>query len=268
MASFGKLHLIESPLGWYSLNSIQFEIREYSSPLELLDHIIREKRADIFDLPIAEIAKHYSDILRQSSDLGLDMNLASEFIVMAASLMEIKTKMLLPESLTQGEDKNDPRSDLVLQLMAYRRMKNLAIDLEKRHEIFQGVVIRDPLEAKALGLTVDVISQDQLEVDEFYSAIGRVNNNNKERYNRQTIRIKQLLRREQWSVKDKMQEIWDKVKRKTRVFFNDLFPKKQAAKGERISAFLAVLEMAHNHELDVEQKENFGDILLEMKNGE
>ncbi|MDO5015641.1 MAG: segregation/condensation protein A [Eubacteriales bacterium] len=247
----------------------QIEIKAYDSPLELLDQLIRVRKADLFDLPIAELCRHYLEILEESSRQGLDMNLASEFIVMAATLMEIKTRMLLPEALESTGGEDDPRRDLVLQLMAYRRMKALATDLEERYQRFGPVPERASLKPSDLGLPDQKVgASTDLDPERLWQSAERISSQNEERYNPQSRTIRRLLKREQWSVKDKIKEIWRRFKSSSKFLFSELFASKNPSKGERISTFLAILEMAQQHELKVEQKQAFGEISLEKYDGD
>ena len=247
----------------------QIEIKAYDSPLELLDQLIRVRKADLFDLPIAELCRHYLEILEESSRQSLDMNLASEFIVMAASLMEIKTRMLLPQALESAGEEEDPRRDLVLQLMAYRRMKSLAIDLEERYQRFGPVPERQGLKASDLGISEQRLEDDvDLEPDLLWQAAERIRRQNEQRYNPQSRSIRRLLKREQWSVKDKIKEIWQRFKSSSKLLFSELFSTNNPSKAERISTFLAILDMAQEHELQVEQKQAFGEISLEKYHGD
>ncbi len=243
------------------------DIKEYSSPLELLDHIISKHRADLFNLPIAEISRHYIEVLRISREQGLDMNLASEFIVMAASLMEMKAAMLLPDEQEQGPQEERLRQDLVLQLMAYRRMKRIALELEQKHRETGFSFIREPLNPEDLALSIE-IQATPLDREAFFRGIENLEYVNSERYSQQNIRIKRLLRRENFSVSRIIKRIFSKIKKKARLFFSELFAGRKSPKAERIAGFLAILEMAQKGEVDVEQKESFGDILIKASNEE
>ena len=120
------------------------QIAEYESPLDLIYSLIEVNQVDIYNIPIADITEQYMSVLEHSSLVELDMELASEFLVMAATLMQIKSQMLLPDAKSEliDDDFYDPREELVLRLLAYRRNKQLALELEKKFVINRGSYLK------------------------------------------------------------------------------------------------------------------------------
>ncbi len=241
------------------MSEISYDIRQYASPLALLDHIIRDKQADLFDLPIAEITSQYLAVIEENSQAGLDMDLASEFVVMASTLMQIKTSMLLPRR-PQAEAEAGPMDELILQLMAYRRMKTLAEDLENRYELYGGTVQREALLPSQLGLELEVV-EDPLKADRVWTAAENLAAINAQRYNQQNLRIKRLLKPERFTIKDAVRRLFKEFRSKSRVFFHELFPSEQG-RGEKVSGFLAVLELVNTNRLEARQDKAFGPITL------
>lgn len=240
-------------------------ISEYDSPLDLIYHLIEVSDIDIYDIPIADITEQYFMVIKNSSLEELDMELASEFLVMAATLMQIKSRMLLPDQNadSQGDDFSDPREELVLRLLAYRRNKQLAIYLEDNLTSFQGAQTKMSASAKSLGLSIELI-EDKISSEAFDNAVRSIVQKNKLRFSDQNQRIRSLLRREKFSVRDKMVEIINRVFTKTRMFFNELFPTARTSKAERVSGFLAILELIRQDKLTVKQSNPFAVMMIEL----
>lgn len=130
---------------------VRLRIADYDSPMDLLSDLIDRNRFSILDIPIAEITGQYLDHLRDMSEL--DMDLASDFLVMAATLLHIKSKTLLPDSrLTGQDDEPDPREELVLQLIEYRRCKLIAAELSDRQDHHYFTLLKLPETPRTLGL--------------------------------------------------------------------------------------------------------------------
>ncbi len=246
---------------------LQIDIKEYESPLDLIYHLIEVNHVDIYNIPIYQITEQYLQVLKSNKMDDIDMELASEFLVMAATLMQIKSRMLLPDNKTDDVqlDGNDPREELVLRLLAYRRNKYLAEQLTKNNQIFEGVYLVEASSPKQLGLSIEII-EDRINPNSFEEAVLSLKNRNKLRFNNQNQRIRQLLKREKFSVKDKMVEIVQRVFKKSRMFFSELFPASKASKSERISGFLAVLELIRQDKVRVKQPTPFSVMMIELEN--
>lgn len=246
---------------------LQVDIKEYESPLDLIYHLIEVNHVDIYNIPIYEITEQYLHVLKSNAMDEIDMELASEFLVMAATLMQIKSRMLLPDNAAQEVqfEGNDPREELVLRLLAYRRNKYLAEQLIRNNAIFEGTFTIESSSPKQLGLSIEII-EDKINTNSFQEAVLSLKNRNLLRFNNQNQRIRQLLKREKFSVKDKMVEIVQKVFRKSRMFFSELFPASKTSKSERISGFLAVLELIRQDKVRVKQPTPFSVMMIELEN--
>ena len=117
-------------------------LSSFEGPLDLLLHLISKNEIDIYDIPIVEITKQYLDYIYNLNDL--DMEVASEFVVMASTLLEIKSKMLLPVEVDENEEEIDPREDLVARLIEYKAFKELTKELKESEKIYNSTVTKDP----------------------------------------------------------------------------------------------------------------------------
>lgn len=244
-----------------------YDITAFSGPLDLLDHIIREQKADLLDLPIAALTDQYLEVLERSREKGLDMDLASAFLVFASTLISLKIRMLLPtRSLLLNEEGDDPREELVLRLMAYRRIKLLAEKLEKAHARYGLSVRREAETPEHLGLPLKA-EPSPLSPQVFLQAVRALAERNAERFNTQNQRIQRLLKRDRFSVRESLARILLFLHQTPRFFFHERFPAGKLPRGERISAFQAVLELEREERVTAEQKKPFGAILIQRPDG-
>ncbi len=237
------------------------KINQFEGPLDLLCHLIEKNELDIYDIPIVEITDQYLAYLEGLEQL--DMDHASSFLVMASTLLQIKSRMLLPQKRKlDTEEGQDPREELVLKLLEYRRCKTLADELKQKHETYRYCQLRLPDPPKRIGL-LSQPAPDQLSWDLFVEACHHVSRQNQLRFSDMSQRISHILKREKVSLKDKMRQIWKSLKLKSRVFFNELFPADKTSRAERVTGFLAILELLRLNRIRAFQDRPFDVILLE-----
>ena len=242
----------------------EIRIHHFEGPLDLLCHLIEKNDIDIYDIPISEITSQYMDYL--SAMKSLDMDVASEFLLMGATLVHIKSRMMLPGKKSDGTNgaEEDPREELVISLMRYKRCRVFANELRERRAKYEGARFRTRMTAKELGIDTKKISSD-FEKDEFEKAIDEINNRNELRFNDISAKIKHILRRDKISVRQRMKALWLTITKKGKLFFSELFTGKKPDKMERIVSFLAILELVRNNDINAVQKGSFEDILIEEK---
>ena len=231
----------------------------FEGPLDLLLYLIQKEEVDISDIPIAKITDQYLEYLELMK--LLDLNIAGEFLVMAATLMHIKSKMLLPPEQVDGEVKpeEDPRAELVRRLLEYRKFKEAASELsqmESHHKHFFARV--------GPGINIDELPQP---TDTFFEA-GLF-----DLITAFTKVLKDVPKdifykvvKDEFTVSEKIHDILHMVIDKKKVLFTDLF-KAARTKFEIITIFLALLELIKIREIIVLQASPFGEIEI-MKNVE
>jgi segregation and condensation protein A len=231
--------------------SFETKLQIFEGPLDLLLHLVRVNEVDISDIPIAIITDQYLEYL----DLmrALDINVAGDFLVMASTLMHIKSKMLLPRTAEDGEELEDPRDEIIRPLMAYVQLKEAADELAGRDILYRDVFTRGIEEDE--GDDDEDISSTGVNLYQLMDAFKRVI---KRRYPDVVLSFKA----ETWSVKQKMAEIRDTLKGKKHIYFRDLFAK-VASLSEMIAMFLALLELVRTGFVNVLQEHPDKDILLE-----
>lgn len=208
-----------------------FRLEGFEGPLDLLLHLIQKNELDIFNIPIALITEQYLEYLQLMKVLNLDV--AGEYLLMASTLLHIKSKMLLPKSSEREEEEEDPREELIRRLLEYQKYKQAGGELEKRPMLDRDVFIRlMPAEPE------EVPEEERIEVNllELLEAFRQV----LERVKTETVHEVIL---EHLSVEDKIQEILMLLERENRsLTFHRLFPE-QASRRVVIITLLAILEL-------------------------
>jgi len=208
-----------------------FRLEGFEGPLDLLLHLIQKNELDIFNIPIALVTEQYLEYLQLMKVVNLDV--AGEYLLMASTLLHIKSKMLLPKSLEGEEEEEDPRAELVRRLLEYQQYKQAAGALEKRPMLDRDVFIR--LMAPELE---EVPEEERIEVNlfELLEAFRQV----LERVKLESVHEVIL---EHLSVEDKIQEILTLLGRENRsMAFHRLFPE-QASRRVVVITLLAILEL-------------------------
>ena len=233
----------------------EIKLRQFEGPLDLLLHLIEKNDVDIYDIPISTITAQYMDYIESMKEF--DMELASDFLVMGATLVSIK--------YGNGEDVIDPREELVISLMRYKRCRVFAQDLKERRDKFDGARFRYASTAKQLGISLKPAEQS-FDIEEFNDAVALINERNEQRFTDISAKITHILQRDKRSVKERIKSIWRSITGKGKILFSSLFGKK-AEKMDKVVSFLAILELVRDNKVTVEQERNFGEISIEEKKG-
>ena len=230
----------------------------FEGPLDLLLYLIRREELDIYDIPIEHVTAEYMRFIEDARRLNLDI--AGEFIVMAATLMVIKSRMLLPvtrRAAEDGEDEEwvDPRLDLVRQLIEYKKFKDAAGKLAEyealTQESFDYGGGRPKFEKTAADAADALASIDMFDLlTAFQEVLARLNEIPQEE-----------LKGIRWSVPDKMDFILERSRAEGQVSFSTLFTAR-SPRGEVIVTFLALLELLRQHRVIVYQNDAFHEITV------
>ncbi len=227
------------------------KLEVFEGPLDLLLYLIKKDEINIYDIPIARITDEYLEYIELMK--MLDINVASEFIVMAATLIQIKSRMLLPveERASEEEEEVDPREELVRQLLEYKKFKDAAGQLEELELKRADVFTRSPEED-----SFDDENGDEpffeASVFDLIAAFSEVLKGvSKEEF--------QEIIKDEFTVEEKVHEILQLLKRDSRIFFSNLF-RDAKNKLEIIARFLALLELIRLKLILVRQHKEFGEI--------
>ncbi len=232
-----------------SRDELKLTLGEFAGPLDLLLYLIRREKANIFDIPIARITDEYLRYIKLLE--GFDVAVAAEFLVMAATLIEIKSRMLLPqESVEEGEEEiEDPRQILVDQLLEHQKFKNAAEMLWSRATVEQAVFTRGQIESDENNLEVSATIFDLFE--KFQAIIER----HKEE-------VQMEIEREEISLSEMIAIMKSLLKAEKKLNVLEFF-KQIKTRHELVISFIAILEIVRTESVKLMQKTTFGDIILE-----
>jgi segregation and condensation protein A len=236
-------------------------LEKFEGPFDLLFHLIEKNQIDLYDIPILTITDQYMDYLQTMQEL--DLEVASEFLVMAATLLHIKSRMLLPVHVEpEADEVEDPREALILKLVAYRRHKEFAAVLAERGEAWARAQYKLPEPIPEIKREVVYEVSATLLREHFEAVLKRV----KERVNRTEGKMARILDNERVSLKSKVREILrglSTLAAGVKLRFFQLFDRKTKSRLEVATAFLAMLEVVKLGRARVDQPRMFDDIWLE-----
>lgn len=234
-------------------------IDNFDGPLDLLLHLIKEQDIDIYDIKIEDITKQYLDYIRHMKELNLEI--ASEYLVMASELIEMKSKMLLPKKKEKEEDdyEEDPRELLIERLLAYKRYKEVTSEFKDLELTRKMVFTREPD-----NLNRYVKEDENSEELGVADLIDAFNNLLKRKELDRPIATK--ITKKELSVTEKVNKIKNILRNKKKINFEDIF--EVSTKEEVIISFLSILEMVKKDEILLTQEGNFKNIVISLKEGE
>jgi segregation and condensation protein A len=229
----------------------QVDLDNFHGPLDLLLYLVKRQELDIRDIPIARVTEQFLDYLRVIE--LVDVERAGDFLVMAATLMEIKSKMLLPRAEGPDEDEPDPRLELVRQLMEYKKFKDAAalLDAQAERQLTRlprlGVDEPAPLDPAKQPLR-------PVELWDLVSAFGRLM--------RETMALQpQQIVMDETPIHVYQERILQMLAQEPRLAFTAVFTAPRN-RGRLVGIFLAILELIKNKQISVDQEESFGEIWL------
>lgn len=236
------------------------ELDNYCGPLDLLLYLVRRNEVDIVDLPIAHITRQFQEFLDVLEMLDLD--LIGDFVVMASTLTEIKSRYVLPQPKEEAEAAevvteaatDDPRSDLIQQLLEYRRFKEAANALQHQAAQWQERYPRLTNERPSSGKDHSADRIKEVELWDLVSALGRI-------LKRKDVESKSTIRYDETPIHVYVKQIGELVREKEVVQFTSLFDG-ESLRSKIIGMFLAVLELVRHHHFRAEQHELGGEITI------
>lgn len=246
--------IIDLPANLYiPPEALQIMLESFEGPLDLLLFLIRKQNLDVLDIPMADLTRQYMVYVESMKVHNLE--LAAEYLLMAAVLTEIKSRMLLPRLSTGVEDEDlDPRAELVRRLIEYERMKKASILLDEH-----PVIDRDFYQASACFEKSNYVSPPSINPEDLRMAwVGIINRVNNNRHH--------TISREELSVRAHMSQILRRLKNQQFFRFDELF---EVDKGVQyvVVAFLAILELAKDTSIELSQHGVFSTIYVRLSNG-
>lgn len=230
---------------------------EFEGPLDLLLHLIKESNIDICDISIENITKQYLDYIQKMEEMNL--NIASEYLVMAAELIEMKSIILLPKKEVVSEDnyQEDPRDVLIRRLIEYEKYKNITKKLKEYEENRSHVYMKEPT-------YFDFVNKNNEEVEENFSVNDLMDAFAKLLEKKEFEKpLNTKITNKEYSVHERSSEIRKILKEKKKLEFSSLFD--VYTKEYLVVTFLSILDLAKKQELIIKQDNNFNKIFLEAK---
>lgn len=235
---------------------MNFKINEFEGPLDLLLHLIKESKMDIMNIEIEKITEQYMAYLDLQEKMNLEV--ASEYLVLASELVEIKSKMLLPVTKNDSDEEvEDPREELVNRLIEYQTYKEITKVLHEKECIRREIYTKSPENVK--NYVEESIVNTDISLDDLVEAFKRYLKRKKANKPLDTkVTVNEI------SVSSRCSDIKNLLRKKGKVSFFELFP--VVTKEYVIATFLAILEMAKLGELVIVQDNTFDNIICEVAN--
>lgn len=225
--------------------ALQVFLEAFEGPLDLLLYLIRRQNIDVLDIPIAEITRQYVEYIEMMKEMQLE--LAGEYLLMAAMLAEIKSRMLLPRAVEE-EEEEDPRAELVRRLQEYERFKQAAEDLSSLPRLERDVFVANvDAPEKKVTVTLPEVTLKELLLA-FHGVLKRAE-----------MFSNLHLQREPLSVRQRMSEILSRIKASTFTGFAELFDPEEGRMGVAVT-FIAMLELLRESVIEVVQAEEFAPL--------
>lgn len=244
---------------------LEFKLQVFEGPLDLLLHLLDKNKVSIYDIPIVEITNQYMDYIRRMREQ--DLNVMSEFMLMAATLLDIKSRMLLPADEAEDEESEDPRAELVQQLIEYKMYKCMAYELKDRQVDAARVFYKEPSIPEEVAAYQPPIDTEELVAD---LSLNQLNDIFKSVLKRQKDKIDPIrskfgeIKKEEISLDDKIVYLNEYARKHRQFSFRNLL-ERQSSRMEIIVTFLAILEMMRAGAIMISQEHTFDDIKIESK---
>ncbi len=238
-------------------NQYAIKLENFQGPLDLLCHLVDKNKMDIYDIKISEIADQYIEYIKELERMNLEVT--SEFLIMASTLLYIKSKGLLPKEVEDEEELTEEQ--LIERIIEYKKYKEITIKLRQNYETFANRFFKVQEEIK---LPKQKLEKDYTNID-ISNIYAEIIQKNKSRLNQNAENIKKIAITETYTVGSKVREMFKELIKKPRFIFNKLYTLSKCNKVEIVTAFTGLLELTRRNKVNVAQNELFGDIIVEKK---
>lgn len=232
----------------------KIKIDNFEGPLDLLCHLIDKNKMDIYDINLSEITEQYLEYLKQMEKLNLEI--ASEFLVMASTLLYIKSKKLLPKQ--EDDEEEISEDELVRRIIEYKKYKEIVNTLKNDYEKSAGRIYKTPEYIELPKQKLNTNFESDL-IPSIYSKVIQVN---KEKKNKNADNIEKIAITDKFTVASKVKEMFKILIKQKSFIFNKLFSLKKHQKQEVVTAFSGLLELSRRSKVQTNQDKLFGEILV------
>lgn len=238
-------------------NKYAIKLDNFEGPLDLLCHLIDKNKMDIYDVKISDIADQYIQYINELESYNLEI--ASEFLLMATTLLYLKSKSLLPK--TDEDEAELTEEELLERIIEYKKYKEISIKLKEMYKTFSKRFYKPPEKIDLPKQKLDVEYTKEIIVKSYSKVLDR----NEKKVNQNKDNIEKIAIIENVTVASKVKDIFRALIKRPRFIFNQLFSLKKQSKQEVVTAFSGLLELSRRSKVTTDQEELFGDIVVEKK---
>lgn len=233
----------------------EIKIENFEGPLDLLVHLIDKNKMDIYDIKISEITEQYIDYLRKMEDMNLVV--ASEFAIMASTLLYLKSKKLLPKHEENEEELTE--EELIRRIIEYKKYKEVSSSLKNNYEINSKRYFGFAEKLQLPKQEIDMKYEPDIIIEKYKELLYR----NEEKANVNARNIEKIALVDTYTVHDKVKEMFRELLHKPSFIFNKIYTLNKCNKQEVVTAFSGLLELSRRSKVITEQDELFGDIKVQ-----
>ena len=231
------------------------KIDNFEGPLDLLCHLIDKNKMDIYEINLSEITDQYIEYLKKQEELNLEI--ASEFLVMASTLLYLKSKKLLPKQ--EDEEEELTEEELIRRIIEYKKFKEISKKLKENYLEYSNRYYKLQEEIKLPKQKLEKEYEKNTIPDIYSNLVKR----NEEKVNQNAKNIEKIAITDNYTVASKVKEMYKVLIKQKRFIFNKLFSINKRNKQEVVTAFSGLLELSRRNKVETDQKELFGDIEVE-----
>ncbi len=228
------------------------KIENFEGPLDLLCNLVERNKMNIYDINIGEITDQYMEYISKMEELNLEVT--SEFVIMASTLLYLKSKNLLPK--IQEEQEEITEEELIRRIVEYKKYKDITSKLKENFILFSNRIYKLPENIELPKQRINT-EYDNTVIPSIYSNLLK---RNEEKINQNAKNIEKIALTENFTVASKLKDMFRELIKHNKFVFNKLFSTKQHSKNEVVTAFSGLLELSRRNKVTTEQEEIFGEI--------
>lgn len=236
------------------------KIDNFEGPLDLLCYLIDKNKMNIYDVNLSDITEQYIEFLNAMEEMNLEI--ASEFLVMASTLLYLKSKKLLPKQ--EEEEEEITEEELIRRIIEYKKFKEISKTLKENYKLYSNRFYKGQEEIKLPKQKLEKDYEPE-KIPEIYRLLVE---RNSVRINQNAKNIEKIALVDKYTVAEKVREMYKVLVKQKRFIFNKLFAINKKEKQEVVTAFSGLLEMSRRNKVETSQEELFGDIVVEQKKSE
>ena len=239
-------------------NKYKIKLENFEGPLDLLVHLIDKNKMDIYDINLSEITDQYIEYINEMEKLNLEVT--SEFLVMASTLLYLKSKNLLPNQ--ENDEQELTEEELLQRIIDYKKYKEITKMLKEMYKNSNTVIFKTPEQIELPKQKLEKEYKKEIIAEMYADIIER----SAERLNKNAKNIEKIAITETYTVADKVKVMFKELLHNKKFVFNRLFPSKKCSRPEILTAFSGLLELSRRNKVLTSQPELFGDITVEKNN--